>query len=428
MELRLGTDPENADTDGDGLSDGEEYQGWDITFTYGGQEFISHVSSDPLITDTDGDEVSDFDEFIGPLWDCIQGNPRSQDTNGNGIKDRLNFVPVITIDPSISIFEGETLVLSGNFTDPDPDIWTATVDYDDGFGVQPLNLNPDKTFTLNYVYVDNGIYTVTVSISDGSVTSGNADVIVTVTNVAPVVNAGADVEVFLGQTFNLKVGFNDPGVNDDPWDYTIDWGDGSPIITGSSDIQGENAIVSAYKYAGLGVYTVTVTVTDKDGETGTDTLQIEVNKLQIKIDIKPGSDTNPINLNSNGVIPVAILTDDSFDASTVDVSTVRFGPAEAAPVQYAMEDVDGDGDADMILHFRTQEVGLDEQDTEAILIGQTIDGIYFIGRDAVRIVPPKDKPKPPGKDDAPGQNKEPGQPADGKGKDDVPGQNKEPKT
>ncbi|TET98466.1 MAG: hypothetical protein E3J30_06585, partial [Anaerolineales bacterium] len=75
MELRLGTDPENADTDGDGLSDGEEYQGWDITFTYCGQEFTSHVSSDPLITDTDGDEVSDYDEFIGPLWDCAQGNP-----------------------------------------------------------------------------------------------------------------------------------------------------------------------------------------------------------------------------------------------------------------------------------------------------------------------------------------------------------------
>ncbi len=266
----------------------------------------------------------------------------------------------------------------------------------------------------------------TVSISDGSVISGNTSIVVTVANVAPVVNAGADVEVFLGQTFNLTVGFNDPGVNDQPWDYTIDWGDASPIITGSSDIQGVNAIVSAYKYAGLGVYTVTITVTDKDGGTGTDTLQVEVNKLQIKIDIKPGSDTNSINPDSNGVIPVAILTDDGFDSSTVDVSTVRFGPAEAAPVHHAMEDVDHDGDADMILHFRTQEVSLDEQDTEAILTGQTIDGIYFIGKDAVRIVPPKDKPKPSGKDDAPGQNKEPGEPADGKGKDDAPGQNKEP--
>ena len=288
-----------------------------------------------------------------------------------------------------------------------------------------MNLNPDKTFTLTHVYSDNGTYAVTVSISDGSVISGNTSIVVTVANVAPVVNAGADVAVFLGQIFNLKAGFNDPGVNDNPWNYTIDWGDSSSIITGSSDIQGVSTIVSAYKYAGLGVYTITISVTDKDGETGIDNLQVEVNKLQIKIDIKPGSDTNPINLNSNGVIPVAILTDNDFDASTVDVGTLRFGPAEAAPVHHGMEDVDGDGDADMILHFRTQEVGLGEQDTEAILIGQTIDGIYFIGKDAVSIVPPKDKPNPPGKNNSPGQDKEPGDNAEGKGKDEAPGQNKE---
>jgi hypothetical protein len=425
-ELRLGTDPSNADTDGDGLSDGTEYWGWEISFTYGGQLFTSHVSSNPLQIDTDGDDVSDLDEFIGPLWDCVQGNPRSQDTNGNGIKDRLNFVPEIFIDASIDIDEGEELALPGYFIDPDPDIWTAIVDYGDGSGTQPFDLNPDKTFALNHVYRDNGTYTLTVSISDGSVISGNADIIVTVTNAAPIVDAGADVEVFLGQTFNLKAGFNDPGIDDKPWKYTIYWGDDSSKVDGSTNIQGSNTIISSHKYSALGDYEVTVTVTDKDGGTGTDTLQVDVNRLEIKIDIKPGSDSNPINLNSNGVIPVAILTDNDFDASTADVSTVLFGPSEAEPVHYAMEDVDHDGDADMILHFRTQEVGLEQQDTEAILIGQTMDGIYFIGKDVVRIVPPKDNPKPPGKNEAPGQNKEPGEPADGKGKNEAPGQNKEP--
>ncbi len=160
----------------------------------------------------------------------------------------------------------------------------------------------------------------------------------------------------------------------------------------------------------------------------------EVDEIEIDIDIKPGSYPNSINPNSKGVIPVAILTTDDFDASSADPETVVFGPLEASAVHYAMEDVDEDGDLDMILHFRTQEVGLAEGDTEAILTGQTTDGIEIIGTDSVRIVPPEGKGNPAGKPnpkanpEAPGQNKLPGEPATGKGKAkgkaDAPGQNK----
>ena len=42
---------------------------------------------------------------------------------------------------------------------------------------------------------------------------------------------------------------------------------------------------------------------------------------EVPIDIKPGSYPNSINPNAGGVIPVAILTTDTFDASTVDPQT-----------------------------------------------------------------------------------------------------------
>jgi hypothetical protein len=48
---------------------------------------------------------------------------------------------------------------------------------------------------------------------------------------------------------------------------------------------------------------------------------------EVDVDVKPGSDVNPIKLSSKGVIPVAILTTDTFDATTVDPSTVCFGAA-----------------------------------------------------------------------------------------------------
>jgi len=40
--------------------------------------------------------------------------------------------------------------------------------------------------------------------------------------------------------------------------------------------------------------------------------------LEVTIDIMPGSDKNPVNPTSRGVIPVAILTTEDFDAASVD--------------------------------------------------------------------------------------------------------------
>jgi len=103
------------------------------------------------------------------------------------------------------------------------------------------------------------------------------------------------------------------------------------------------------------------------------------------IDIKPGSYPNSINLGSKGMVPVAVLTTDDFDASTVDPATVRFGGA--APVRWTMEDVDGDGDMDLLFHFKTQElVDLGEESTEAFLTGYTHDGEFIWGTDTVNIV------------------------------------------
>jgi len=90
---------------------------------------------------------------------------------------------------------------------------------------------------------------------------------------------------------------------------------------------------------------------------------------------------------------VAILTTDDFDATNVDPGTVVFGPGKALPTHIAIEDVDGDGDNDMILHFKTQEVGFSAEGIEATLSGQTLDGKYIEGTDTVRIVPPKGKGK-----------------------------------
>jgi hypothetical protein len=107
------------------------------------------------------------------------------------------------------------------------------------------------------------------------------------------------------------------------------------------------------------------------------------------IDIKPCSDPNSINLKSKGKIPVAILSTDGFDATTVDPATVAF--ADADPLRWTVEDVcPFDGKDDLLFHFKTQELDLDETSTEATLTGHTFDGEFIWGTDTVNIVP-KDK-------------------------------------
>ena len=111
------------------------------------------------------------------------------------------------------------------------------------------------------------------------------------------------------------------------------------------------------------------------------TITVEVCR---EIDIKPGSDPNSINPKGKGVIPVAILTTDfGFDAATVDPGLVTFGPTgtEASPVQWAMEDVDGDGDIDMILHFKSQDCGFSASDETGTLVcnqGSASDSVNIV--------------------------------------------------
>jgi beta-glucanase (GH16 family) len=83
----------------------------------------------------------------------------------------------------------------------------------------------------------------------------------------------------------------------------------------------------------------------------------------------------------NGVIPVALLTTDTFDALTVDHNTVRFGDAvethrdkKTGEAQRHEEDFEGDGDIDLIFHFRASETGYDCDSTEFTLVGETFSG------------------------------------------------------
>jgi hypothetical protein len=91
-------------------------------------------------------------------------------------------------------------------------------------------------------------------------------------------------------------------------------------------------------------------------------------------------------------VPIAIFSTTTFDAQTVDPTTVTLA---RAPVQLkgkgtpmaAFEDLNGDGHTDLVVHVNTEALQLSQTDTEAILEGQTFDGTAIAGVDSVRILP-----------------------------------------
>jgi len=120
-------------------------------------------------------------------------------------------------------------------------------------------------------------------------------------------------------------------------------------------------------------------------------------EIAIDIDIKPGSDPNTINLSNKGVIPVAILGSATFDVTSIEVSSLKFGPGKANPVHdltdplvYAehLQDVNLDGFVDLVSHYKTKETGIPPVATTAILLGNLSDGTSIEGIDSVRIVKP----------------------------------------
>lgn len=135
--------------------------------------------------------------------------------------------------------------------------------------------------------------------------------------------------------------------------------------------------------------------------------------VPVVVDIKPGSDVNPVNVKSRGVLPVALLGSEDFDVRTVDPASIRL--AGVAPLRSAYEDVGApgeplpevteqrliayatDGFEDLTLKFDTQAI-LAALDLETLndgdLVSLTLEGrsyatdgnSRFVGSDMITIL------------------------------------------
>lgn len=112
--------------------------------------------------------------------------------------------------------------------------------------------------------------------------------------------------------------------------------------------------------------------------------------MAVAIDIQSGRHENAVNLHSEAVLPVAILSDASFDATTIDLATLRLAgaPVETAgsgKFMFHQQDVNQDGRTDLICDFRASQLSLPIGNSVAVLEGQTLSGVPFRGQVSIKI-------------------------------------------
>ena len=212
------------------------------------------------------------------------GTPKYDDYSNSAEATVINIAPTVDAGNDVTIDEGDNFTRWGSFIDPGDDTWTATVDYGDGLGVQPLPLI-GKTFDLSHVYADNGVYTVTVTVTDNDGGVGTDAAQLTVDNVAPLVSIDSVVQpnphfiLPVVHTLTFNGSFSDPGwldTHNSNWDFD-DGTDVAGTLTEENvppDSTGDST--SQHAYSATGVYNVILGIMDNDGGIGTGNREVTV--------------------------------------------------------------------------------------------------------------------------------------------------------
>ena len=206
--------------------------------------------------------------------------------------------------PPQHLVEGDTLnaahlvrVFSYGYDDPDAGLPQVTIDWGDnhvtgpfatmlqssgGDGI-PSSFVLDPLFA-NHTYADNGTYTVTIVATDADGDSEEITIPVIVANEVPtlVYTGPSNVQIVEGDRFSLDtlITISDPGFLDgiagvdETFNYTVDWGDGSPLVEAIAPVTQLGAsgqptlatITDSHVYGNGRLETVIrVTVQDDDG-------------------------------------------------------------------------------------------------------------------------------------------------------------------
>ena len=175
--------------------------------------------------------------------------------------------PLLSANASVaSAAEGTRITFTAQSSAPGTVTWT--------FG----NGGSATGASVDYTYPDDGAFNVTATITTPGGATAVEVVPLTITNVAPVANAGPDLTLDEGSTVTFTGAFTDPGTADT---HTFRWsfGDGTQVTARNP----------SHTYAEQGSFTATFTVTDDDLGTHADSATVTVRNVAPTITSTPGT-------------------------------------------------------------------------------------------------------------------------------------------
>jgi PKD repeat protein len=300
-EAELGTDPEDSDTDGDGLNDGQEVNEFgtnpqnrdhDGDLLPDGDEVNIHLSSpvnpdtdgdglndgqevnkhgsDPTLRDTDGDGTIDGDEVdagrdpVSPDAPTVTPNP-TDTPSPSPVPPTPTFTPTPLTPPTASLSGPTTAIVDEtiSFDGSDSRAGSASIgsyNWDMGDGTQA---NGSR---VQHAYDSPGTYNVTLTVVDQN---GQRDQTTSQINIAPLVPPTASISGPSTAMEDEQISFN--GNSSKAGSAAIasyNWDMGDDKQRSGSSVQ--------HTYSKPGTYNVTLTVRDENGQKSSATAQITI--------------------------------------------------------------------------------------------------------------------------------------------------------
>ena len=319
---------------------------WTVNIDWGDNETESDPMYNTSMTVTH-DYPQTFEEVTYPInvsvTDQINGKPGSASASFNVVDS----TPSVSFDNgnTQNINEGHTLNAGGSFSDFDPNVsegisYSATVDYGDGGGSQPLELSGNR-FTLSHVYNSEGSYNVNVTVNkteDGvGSSSGPGTLTVNVNDVTPSVSITAGTAITEGQSVGTTGSFTglDP---DATYSAMVDYGDNSgaqnlPLTMG----QNGATFTLSHSYLEDGTFVAHVTVTGSEGDDAsplTGTAQVTVTVAEAPVTLSGAYRAEAYNTWDPSYADYTLNPTQANPTDALTNLTINWGDG-SAPVQYS---------------------------------------------------------------------------------------------
>jgi hypothetical protein len=194
----------------------------------------------------------------------------------------VNVTPTLTVAANQTVDEGSPLTINlATFTDPGftnssagtQETFAATIDWGDG-ATEPASVMVTQcgvgvltsgVLSGQHAYADDGLYTVTITLTDDDLGQTTGKLSVMVNNMPPSLGPLPPISASEGELVDFSATFTDLG-GLDTHTAIVNWGDGSS--SAATVDQNSRTITAEHVYADNGDYTVTLSLSDDSNATG----------------------------------------------------------------------------------------------------------------------------------------------------------------